>query len=329
MGADKIDKVTTLVQNKSRDEIWPALPFPEWKETCATLHMWTQIVGKIRLALTPWTNHSWHVTLYLTARGLTTSPIPHGARIFEIEFDFIDHKLSIATADGARREIPLLPRSVSEFYHALMSILRELDLPVSLNTMPNELPDPIPFERDEMHRAYDRDYANRFWRVLVQADRVFKEFRSRFCGKCSPVHFFWGSFDLAVTRFSGRAAPPHPGGIPHLPDSITREAYSQEVSSLGFWPGNAAAPMPLFYSYAYPEPSGFAKAKVQPESASYNATMHEFILPYDAVRTADSPDAVLLEFAQSTYDAASILAKWERDALKEVKPSLLSERRHL
>jgi len=329
LGADKIDKVTTLVQNKSRDEIWPALPFPEWKETCATLHMWTQIVGKIRLALTPWTNHSWHVTLYVTARGLTTSPIPHGARIFEIEFDFIDHKLSIATADGARREIPLLPRSVSEFYHALMSILRELDLPVSLNTMPNELPDPIPFERDEMHRAYDRDYANRFWRVLVQADRVFKEFRSRFCGKCSPVHFFWGSFDLAVTRFSGRAAPPHPGGIPHLPDSITREAYSQEVSSLGFWPGNAAAPMPLFYSYAYPEPSGFAKAKVQPESASYNATMHEFILPYDAVRTADSPDAVLLEFAQSTYDAASILAKWERDALKEVKPSLLSERRHL
>ena len=324
MGADKIDKVTTPIQNKSRDEIWPALPFPEWKETCATLHMWTQIVGKIRLALTPWTNHSWHVTLYLTARGLTTSPIPHGARIFEIEFDFIDHKLSIATADGARREIPLLPRSVSEFYHALMSILRELDLPVAINTTPNELPDPIPFERDEMHRAYDRDYANRFWRVLVQADRVFKEFRSRFCGKCSPVHFFWGSFDLAVTRFSGRAAPPHPGGIPHLPDSITREAYSQEVSSLGFWPGNAAAPMPLFYSYAYPEPSGFAKAKVQPESASYNATMHEFILPYDAVRTADSPDAVLLEFAQSTYDAASILAKWERDALKEVKPSLLS-----
>ena len=319
----------TSPQNKSRDEIWPALPFPEWKETCATLHMWTQIVGKIRLALAPWTNHSWHVTLYVTARGLTTSPIPHGARIFESEFDFIDHKLSIATADGARREIPLLARSVSEFYQALMSILRELNLSVAINTMPNELPDPIPFERDEIHRAYDRDYANRFWRVLVQADRVFKEFRSRFCGKCSPVHFFWGSFDLAVTRFSGRDAPPHPGGIPHLPDSITREAYSQEVSSLGFWPGNAAAPMPLFYSYAYPEPSGFAQAKVQPEAASYNTTMHEFILPYDVVRTADSPDAVLLEFAQSTYDAASILGKWERDALKEVKPSLLSEQQHL
>ncbi len=286
--------------------------------------MWTQIVGKVRLALTPWTNHSWHVTLYLTARGLSTSPIPFGARIFEIEFDFIDHKLSIATTDGARREIALVPRSVAEFYRDLMSILGGLSLPVAINTMPNELPDPIPFERDETHRAYDRDYANRFWRVLVQADRVFKEFRSRFCGKCSPVHFFWGSFDLAVTRFSGRPAPPHPGGIPHLPDSITREAYSQEVSSLGFWPGNAAAPTPLFYSYAYPEPSGFAEAKVQPEAASYNATMHEFILPYDEVRTADSPDAVLLDFAQSAYDAASILGRWERDALKEVKPSLLS-----
>jgi len=314
----------SLSQNKNRDEIWPALPFSEWKETCVTLHMWTQIVGKIRLALTPWTNHSWHVTLYVTARGLTTSPIPYGARIFEIEFDFVDHELSITTNDGVRRKIELRPRSVAEFYRDLMSMLGGLNLSVAINTMPNELPDPIPFERDETHRAYDRDYANRFWRVLVQADRVFKEFRSGFCGKCSPVHFFWGSFDLAVTRFSGRAAPPHPGGIPHLPDSITREAYSQEVSSLGFWPGNAAAPTPLFYSYAYPEPSGFAKAKVQPEAAAYNATMHEFILPYDAVRTADSPDAVLLEFAQSTYDAASILGKWERDALKEVKPSLLS-----
>jgi hypothetical protein len=313
-----------LNTNKSRDELWPALPFSEWKETCTTLHMWTQVVGKVRLALTPWTNHSWHVTLYLTARGLTTSPIPYGARLFEIEFDFIDHKLTIATTDGALRKIALLPRSVAEFYSELMSTLRGLNLPVAINTMPNEIPDPIPFERDETHRAYDSDYANRFWRVLVQADRVFKEFRSRFCGKCSPVHFFWGSFDLAVTRFSGRPAPPHPGGIPHLPDTITREAYSQEVSSLGFWPGNAAAPIPLFYSYAYPEPSGFAESKVQPEAASYNATMHEFVLPYDAVRTADSPEAMLLDFAESTYDAASILGKWERNAMKEVKPSLLS-----
>src|SRR6266849_3955935 len=315
-------------QNKSRDQIWPALPFSEWSETCATLHMWTQIVGKVRLALTPWTNHSWHVTLYVTARCLTTSPIPHGARIFEIEFDFIDHKLSIATADGARREIPLLPRSVSEFYHALMSILHELNLPVAINTTPNELPDPITFERDEMHRAYDRLYANRFWRVLVQADRVFKEFRSRFCGKCSPVHFFWGSFDLAVTRFSGRPAPAHPGGVPHLPDAITREAYSQEVSSLGFWPGNASAPMPIFYSYAYPEPPGFADAKIQPEAASYHEKLREFILPYDAVRTAESPDEVLLNFAQSTYAAASKLGKWDRAALEEKKPALHSAGQH-
>src|SRR6266852_1127651 len=318
----------TSPQNKSRDQIWPALPFPEWKETCATLHMWTQIVGKIRLALTPWTNHSWHVTLYVTARGLTTSPIPHGARIFEIEFDFIDHKLSIATDDGAQREIPLLPRSVSEFYHALMSILRELNLPVAINTMPNELPDPIPFERDEMHRAYDRDYANRFWRVLVQADRVFKEFRSRFCGKCSPVHFFWGAPDLAVTRFSGRTAPPHPGGFPHLPDAVTREAYSQEVSSLGFWPGADVMPMAIFYSYAYPEPAGFPEAKVKPGAASYNAQFHEFVLPYDAVRTSKSPDDAILDFAQSTYDAASTLSNWDRGALEERKPSLHLARQH-
>src|SRR5207302_8125349 len=235
-----------------------------------------------------------------------------------------EHQLRIETSDGNLRTIELKPRSVADFYRAVMKNLDELDLPMTINKLPNEIANPIPFDEDEDHRSYDREQANRFWRVLAQSDRVFKEFRSRFCGKCSPVHFFWGSFDLAVTRFSGRVAPPHPGGIPHLPDSITREAYSQEVSSLGFWPGNAAAPLPLFYSYAYPEPSGFAKAKVQPEAASYNPTMHEFILPYDAVRTGDSPDAVLLEFAQSTYDAASILGKWERDALKEVKPSLLS-----
>ena len=309
---------------EKREDIWPALPYAEWKETCATLHMWTQIVGKIRLALSPWTNHSWHVTLYLTARGLTTSPIPRGSRIFEIEFDFIDHQLIIATFDGVRREIPLVPRSVADFYHTMMSILGELELPVRFSTTPNELPDPIPFERDDVHRAYDRDQANRFWRVLVQADRVFKLFRSRFCGKCSPVHFFWGSFDLAVTRFSGRPAPPHPGGIPHLPDAITREAYSQEVSSLGFWPGNDALPQAIFYSYAYPEPNGFAQSKIKPEAASYNPQLKEFILPYDVVREAGSPDEVLLDFAQSTYDAASTLGKWDRAALEEKKPDLLS-----
>lgn len=290
--------------------------------------MWTQIVGKIRLVLSPWTNHSWHVTLYVTSRGLTTSPIPYGSYTFEILFDFIDHQLLIDKSDGARRTIPLKPQSVAEFYRTVMKTLSDLELAVTINTMPNEIESPIPFDQDEEHRSYDREYANRFWRVLVQSDRVFKEFRSRFCGKCSPVHFFWGSFDLAVTRFSGRPAPPHPGGVPHLPDEITREAYSQEVSSLGFWPGNAAAPTPLFYSYAYPEPSGFAQTKIRPDPVFYEAKLREFILPYDAVRTAEKPDEVLLEFAQSAYDAASKLGKWDRDALEEKKPALHSAGQH-
>jgi hypothetical protein len=301
---------------------WPPLPFSEWQDTATTLHMWTQVVGKIRLTLSPWTNHSWHVTLYVTSRGLTTSPIPYSADTFEIRFDFIDHELRILKSDGAMRTLKLQSQSVATFYHAVMKALIDLGLPVKINTLPNEVENPIPFDKDEEHRSYDREYANRFWRVLVQSDRVFKEFRSRFCGKCSPVHFFWGSFDLAVTRFSGRGAPPHPGGIPHLPDAITREAYSQEVSSLGFWPGNAAAPSPIFYSYAYPEPRGFTEAKVQPAAAFYEPKFREFMLSYDEVRTAEKPDEVLLEFAQSTYDAASMLGKWDRDALAEVKPSL-------
>jgi hypothetical protein len=290
--------------------------------------MWTQIVGKIRLTLSPWTNHSWHVTLYVTSRGLTTSPIPHGSDTFEMQFDFIDHELLIDKSDGARRKLELKPQSVAEFYRMVMKTLNDLGLSVTINTMPNEIENPIPFDQDEQHRSYQAEYANRFWRVLVQSDRVFKEFRSRFCGKCSPVHFFWGSFDLAVTRFSGRQAPPHPGGVPHLPDAITREAYSQEVSSLGFWPGNAAAPTPIFYSYAYPEPPGFAEAKIQPQAALYEPKLREFILPYDAVRTAESPDAVLLDFAQSAYDAASKLGKWDREALEEKKPVLHSARQH-
>jgi hypothetical protein len=301
---------------------WPALPFAEWQDTAITLHMWTQIVGKIRLTLSPWTNHSWHVTLYVTSRGLTTSPIPHGARTFEINFDFIDHQLRIETSDGQRQTFELKPRSVAEFYRTVMQSLDDLHLPVIINKVPNEIENPIPFDEDEEHRSYDREYANRFWRLLVQSDRLFKEFRSRFCGKCSPVHFFWGSFDLAVTRFSGRPAPPHPGGIPHLPDAITREAYSQEVSSLGFWPGNVAAPIAIFYSYAYPEPPGFTEAKVQPAAAFYEPKFREFMLPYDVVRTAEKPDEVLLSFAQSTYDAASELGQWDRDALQEVKPPL-------
>lgn len=300
-----------------RDAAWPTLPFAEWQATAETLHMWTQIVGKVRLKLTPWINHSWHVTLYLTARGLTTSPIPHGLHTFELRFDFIDHHLRILKSDGRQKKISLRPQSVAAFYREVMRGLDDLGLPVKIDLIPNELPDPIPFDRDETHRAYDPEYANRFWRVLVQTERVFTKFRARFCGKCSPVHFFWGSFDLAVTRFSGRAAPPHPGGVPHLPDTVAREAYAQEVSSLGFWPGNAASPTPLYYSYAYPEPAGFAKTKVRPNDATYLAQLHEFILPYDAVRNADSPDDALLEFAQSTYDAASSLGKWDREALDE------------
>ena len=254
--------------------------------------------------------------------------MPYGPYTFEILFDFVDHQLLIDKSDGQRRRIPLKPQSVAEFYEVVMKTLNELDLHVTINTMPNEVESPVPFSQDEKHRSYDREYANRFWRVLVQSDRVFKEFRSRFCGKCSPVHFFWGSFDLAVTRFSGRPAPRHPGGIPHLPDAITREAYSQEVSSLGFWPGSAAAPTPIFYSYAYPEPPGFAQAKIQPTAGYYEPKLREFILPYDAVRNAERPDDVLLDFAQSTYDAASMLGKWDRAALEEKKPSLHSSGQH-
>jgi hypothetical protein len=306
----------------SASEDWPSLPFAAWKDTCATLHMWTQIVGKIRLALAPWTNHSWHVTLYVTARGLTTSPIPYGRRVFEIRFDFIDHTLRIVTADGKLESIALEPRSVADFYRIVMATMKDLGLRVNINTVPNEVVDSIPFQKDETHRAYDPAAANRFWRILVQTDRVFKEFRSRFCGKCSPVHFFWGSFDMAVTRFSGRPAPPHPGGVPHLPDAVTREAYSREVSSLGFWPGNEAMPEPIFYSYAYPEPPGFSSAKIAPAAAAYNPQLKEFVLPYEAVRTASDPDDVLLQFAESAYDAAATLGKWDREALTEHKPDL-------
>jgi hypothetical protein len=295
---------------------WPSLPYEAWKDTCATLHMWTQIVGKIRLVQSPWVNHSWHVPLYLTARGLTTTPIRYDPRVFQIDFDFIDHRLVIQTGDGASRSLALKPRTVADFYRELFAQLAELDIVVAINTMPNELADCIPFEKDEQHHAYDAEYANRFWRALTQADRVLKEFRARFKGKCSPVHFFWGSFDLAVTRFSGRPAPPHPGGVPHLPDWVAREAYSHEVSSCGFWPGNAMLPYAAFYAYAYPEPAGFDKAAVGPAAASYNTDLHEFILPYDAVREASSPDATLLEFLQTSYDAAANLAKWDRPALE-------------
>jgi hypothetical protein len=297
-------------------DVWPSLPYDEWKETCATLHMWTQIVGKIRLEQTPWINHSWHVTLYVTPRGLTTSAMAYGTRTFQIDFDFVDHRLLVAASDGASRTLALEPRTVASFYEELFAKLGELGLNVAINTTPNEVADPIPFERDDVHAAYDAEYANRFWRALVQADRVFTRFRARYIGKCSPPHFFWGSFDLAVTRFSGRPAPVHPGGIPHLPDWVTREAYSHEVSSCGFWPGSDAVPRPIFYSYAYPEPEGFRDRPVRPDAAHYDTGMKEFVLDYDVVRTAESPDEALLDFMQSTYDATADAGGWDRAALE-------------
>jgi len=307
--------------NRSKNSDWPDLPFEQWSDTAATLHMWTQIVGKIRLVQTPWTNHSWHVPLYVTARGLSTSPVSHGGRVFEINLDFLDHQLVIQTIEGARQVILLEPRSVSDFYGTVFDRLRALDLDIHIDTTPSEVLDGIPFEKDTDHHSYDREYATRFWRALVQIDRVFKEFRSRFIGKCSPVHFFWGSFDLAVTRFSGREAPPHPGGVPNLPDWVAREAYSHEVSSAGFWPGGGGIEYPAFYSYAYPLPNGFAKARVAPAGALWSNTLGEFVLPYAAVREADSPDELLLEFLQSTYDAAATSAGWDRAALeRELKP---------
>jgi len=295
---------------------WPALPYDSWKETYATLHLWTQIVGKIKLAQMPWINHSWHVTFYLTARGLTTLSIPHRARSFQIDFDFIDHQLRIENSDGARRVLPLRPQPVADFYHAVLAALDELGLPMKIHPMPCEIPDAIPFDQDRVHASYDPEYANRCWRVMTQTQRVLQQFRARYCGKCSPVHFFWGSFDLAVTRFSGRRAPPHPGGVPHLSDRVAREAYSHEVSSCGFWPGGAALPSPVFYAYAYPEPAGFASAKVRPGAAFYHADLREFVLPYDEVRQAQSPDEMLLDFCQSTYEATAELGNWKRAELE-------------
>jgi Family of unknown function (DUF5996) len=310
----------TTLPNRSKSADWPSLPLAEWRDTCTTLHLWTQIVGKIRLVYTPWTNHSWHVPLYVTARGLTTSPIAYGGRTFEIDFDLLEHRLVIRASDGAERAIALAPRAVCDFYRELLQALVELGIRVRIHTTPNEIADAIPFERDTGHRHYDREYATRFWRALVQIDRVFKEFRSRFIGKCSPVHFFWGSFDLAVTRFSGREAPPLPGGFPNLPDWVAREAYSHEVSSAGFWPGGGAIQYPAFYSYAYPAPAGFSQATVQPSGAFYSEDLGEFIVPYDAIRTAASPDEALLEFLQSTYTAAAEGGHWDRAVLERELP---------
>ncbi|HET7306464.1 MAG TPA: DUF5996 family protein [Gammaproteobacteria bacterium] len=298
-----------------RQPMWPELRYPAWKDTCTTLQLWTQIVGKIRLSQTPWLNHSWHTTLYLTARGLTTSPIPYERRLFQIYFDFIDHVLLIQVDDGSKSELPLRPQSVAVFESTVFAALKELGIRVTIDGRPNEVPDAIPFRKDTVHASYDADYAQRFWHVLLQSDRVFKHFRTGFLGKASPVHFFWGSFDLAVTRFSGRRAPMHPGGIPNLPDNVCREAYSHEVSSAGFWPGGGPTDYAAFYSYAYPAPAGFSEQPVQPAEAFFHAEAGEFVLPYDAVRTAADPDRTLLEFLQSTYEAAANTAGWDRQTL--------------
>ena len=294
---------------------WPSLPLPEWDDTRATLHLWTQIVGKVRLAQAPLINHWWQVPLYVTARGLTTSAMPYGAHSFQMDFDFIDHQLLIATSRGQIERIALQPRSVAEFYREVMARLRALGLEVRIWTMPVELENPVAFERDEAHASYDAAAAHRFWRALVHIDRVLTAFRARFLGKVSPVHFFWGSFDMAVTRFSGRRAPTHPGA-PNIADFVTREAYSHECSSCGFWPGGPGMPEAAFYAYAYPAPAGFDNAPVRPAGAYFHQGLSEFILPYEAVRRAEDPDAALMQFLQSTYEAAADLGGWDRAALE-------------
>ena len=295
---------------RANTEEWPPLPLEEWKDTCATLHMWTQIVGKIRLAQTPLVNHWWNVPLYVSARGLTTSAMPYKQISFEMEFDFLEHVLAINGSDGGNAIVALKPKSVAVFYQEVMAALQQLGITVRIRKIPVEIPDPIPFDEDEQHAAYDPEYANRFWRVLLLSDKILQDFRARFIGKCSPVHFFWGSFDLAVTRFSGRPAPPRPDA-----DLITREAYSHEVISHGFWPGQGPLQKAAFYSYTAPAPAGLADANIRPAEAFYNSEMSLFLLLYEDVRTADDPGKALMEFCQSTYEAGANLAKWDRAAL--------------
>lgn len=298
-----------------RPECWPELPLDSWKDTCATLHMWTQIVGKIRLTLTPLINHWWNVPLYVTVRGLTTSRIPYGESSFEIWFDFTQHQLVLETSDGVMKALPLVPRSVADFYQALMEMLRSAGIEVKIWHMPVEIPDPVPFDQDRVHAAYDAASVEKFWRILLSVDSVFNQFRSEFLGKSSPVHFFWGSFDLAVSRFSGRRAPERPGA-----DAMTREAYSHEVSSVGFWPGGGDIHDSAFYSYTVPQPRGFQELHVRPDAASYHKQLGEFLLMYEDVRKAQSPSATLLDFCHSTYEAGAILGNWDRDALERSRP---------
>lgn len=298
------------------ESAWPALPLAAWRDTQATLHMWTQVVGKTRLALAPMENHWWQCTMYVTARGLTTTPMPDGARLLTVDFDFVDDLLVLRTADGASRQVPLVPQTVAQFHAQYLAAQGELGFEPKVLARPVEVDPAIPFAQDETHAAYDGDAVRRWWRALLQADRVFKHFRSGFVGKQSPSHFFWGSFDLAVTRFSGRPAPLHPGGAPNCPDYVMVEAYSHECSSAGFWPGGGPVEEAAFYAYAYPEPPGYADHRVRPAAASYHAAAREFILPYEAVRTAADPDAALLQFLQDTYEAAATRGRWDRAALE-------------
>jgi hypothetical protein len=302
-----------------RPECWPVLPLDSWQDTRATLHMWSQIVGKVRLAFTPLVNHWWNVPLYVTANGLTTSRIPYGEMSFELWFDFLRHQLCLETSAGVLKSIPLAPRSVADFYQEVMHMLHSGGIDVKIWHMPVEIPDPIPFDQDSIHASYDSEAAEKFWRILLSVDSVFNRFRAEFIGKSSPVHFFWGSFDLAVSRFSGRRAPERPGA-----DAMTREAYSHEVSSVGFWPGNAGVSDAAFYSYTVPEPQGFKQASVRPDAAGYNTQLGEFLLPYEDVRKAESPSAALLDFCRSTYEAGATLGNWDREALERPCPEDVS-----
>jgi hypothetical protein len=308
------------IQSPSPNGPWPALPYGEWRQTYETLHRWSQIVGKTRLALEPMVNHWWQVPLYLSARGLTTSAMPYGgAGLVEIEFDFLDHRLLFRTSEGARQSMALASRSVADFYAEYRQVLETLGAGAKIWPVPVELPDALPFLDDQIHATYDPVMAERFWRVLIRVDRVFKSFRGRYAGKASPVHLFWGALDLAVSRFSGRPAPPHPGGMPNVGDWVMREGYSHEVSSAGFWPGGETLPEPVFYAYVYPTPPGFGEVPVRPAAAYYHQQMGEFVLPYEAARTAPDPEAAILDFLQSTYEAAADTAKWDRKALERAE----------
>ena len=306
--------MNAMMKQKDKNP-WPALPLSEWKDTYETLHRWTQIIGKVRLTLSPPMNHWWNTTLYVTRRGLTTSLLSYKGQYLQIDFDFIDHILLVRTAKDFPKTIALQPRSVADFYHEVMRTLESLGMPITIWTTPVEVQDRTPFEKDEKHATYDPEYAQRVWRIMAETSKVLEEFRSRFIGKVSPVHFFWGAFDLAVTRFSGRTAPPHPGA-PNMARFVAVEAYSHEVSSCGFWPGGGLVNEPAFYAYAYPEPQGFKDYPIQPKGAFYHKEMGEFLLPYEIVRNAKSPDDALLSFLQTTYEAAATCAKWDRHLLE-------------